>query len=135
MGSVATRLGAQSLTVSGAMKRRALLLTALALSGLWPGAGGGSEKALAMRDLEAAIRRDLPAGTPRSRVIAFLQEHKIPYHDSKDIAYFKGPRTVWGLLTRTASNRLLVVDTILTFEFDAEDKLASYSSHEQLVGP
>jgi hypothetical protein len=117
------------------MKRRALLLTALALSGLWPGGGGSAEKASAMRDLEAAVHRDLPPGTPRSRVIAFLQERKVPYHDSKDIAYFKGPRTIWGLLTRTASNRLLVVDTILTFEFDAEDKLASYSSREQLVGP
>src|SRR2546426_9524496 len=73
---------------------------------------GRSRRIAAMRGLEAAIRRDLPAGTPRSRVIAFLQENKIPYHDSKDIAYFKGPRTPWGLLTRTANNRLLLVDTI-----------------------
>src|SRR5437879_13117736 len=106
MGSVATWLGAQPLTVSGAMKRHALLLTALALSGLWPGGGGSSEKALAMRDLEAAVHRDLAPGTSRSRVIAFLQQHNVPYHDSTDIAYFKGPRTIWGLLTRTASKRL-----------------------------
>jgi len=117
------------------VKRRHLLLTALALSILRPTASSSSEKALTVKDLEAAIRRDLPSGTPRSRVITFLQEHKVPYHDSKEIAYFKGPRTIWGLLSRTASNRLLVVDTILTFEFDTQDNLVSYSSREQLVGP
>jgi len=113
------------------MTRRDLLLTIIVLSALRPTASNAQP----VKDLEAAIRRELPSGTPRTRVIAFLQEHKVPYHDSSDIAYFKGPRTVWGLLSRTASNRLLVVDTILTFEFDAHDKLTSYSSREQLVGP
>ena len=117
------------------MKRRDVLLTVLSLSGLSPTVSSGSEKAQTVKELEAAIRRELPSGTPRSRVIAFLQEHKVPYHDSKDISYFKGPRTIWGLLSRPASDRLLVVDTILTFEFDSQDRLISYSSREQLLGP
>jgi hypothetical protein len=117
------------------MRWRYLLLVALALSGLITTTGRSAEKAQPVKDLEITIRRELPSGTPRTRVIAFLQERKVPYHDSKEIAYFRGPRTVWGLLTRTATNRLLVVDTILTFEFDAEDKMISYSSREQLVGP
>jgi len=130
-----TWLGEQPLGPGAAVtKRRHLLLTILALCGLRPAASSSSEKPQAVKELEAAIRRELPSGTPRSRVIAFLQEHKVPYHDSKDIAYFKGPRTIWGLLSR-AANRLLIVDTILTFEFDTQDKLVSYSSREQLVGP
>jgi len=117
------------------MTRRHLLLTALTVFGLSPTVSSGWQKAQTVNDLETAIGRDLPSGTLRSRVIAFLQEHKVPYHDSKEIAYFKGPRTIWGLLSRTASNPLLVVDTVLTFEFDAQDKLVSYSRREQLVGP
>jgi hypothetical protein len=116
------------------MNRRFLLLTALALSGLRPTVSSSSDRAPAVKGLDDAIRRELPLGTPRSRVMAFLQERKVAYHDSKEIAYFKGPRTVWGLLSRTTSN-LLVVDTVLTFEFDDKDKLVSYSSREQLVGP
>ena len=115
------------------MNRRHLLLMALALSGLSPTASSGSEQTLAVKDLEEAIRRELPSGTSRSSVVSFLQKHQIPYHDSKDIAYFKGPRTIWGLLGRPKG--LLVVDTVLTFEFDAKDTLASYSRREQLVGP
>ena len=130
-----TWLGEFPLGPGAAVKRRHLLLTALALSGLRPAASSSSEEDQPVKELDAAIRRELPSGTPRSRVIAFLQEHTVPYHDSKEISYFKGPRTIWGLLSRTASNRLLVVDTILTFEFDPQDKLISYSSREQLVGP
>jgi hypothetical protein len=130
-----TWLGEQPIGPGAAVKRRHLLLTVLTLSGLRPMASSGSEKAQNVKELEGTIRRELPSGIPRSRVIAFLQEHKVPYHDSKDISYFKGPRTIWGLLSRTSSNRLLVVDTVLTFEFDSEDKLISYSSGEQLVGP
>jgi hypothetical protein len=116
------------------MNRRHLFLVALALSGLRPTASSGSEQTLAVKDLEEAIRRELPSRTSRSSVVSFLQKHQIPYHDSKDIAYFKGPRTLWGLLSRP-KGLLLVVDTVLTFEFDAKDTLASYSRREQLVGP
>lgn len=95
------------------MKRRFILPSALVLLGLWLAQGCTSEKVPNLKDLEAAIHRELPLGTPRSRVIGFLQERAILYHDSKDIAYFKGPRTIWGLLSRT-KGLLLVVDTVLT---------------------
>src|SRR5262245_11122367 len=116
------------------MNRRHLLLMALALSGLKPTAISGSQQMLAVKDLDEAIRRELPSGTAKSGVVSFLQKHQIPYHDSKDIADCKGPRTIWGLLSRP-KGLLLVVDTVLTFEFDTGEKLVSYSRREQPVGP
>jgi hypothetical protein len=116
------------------MNRRHLLLVALALYGLRPTASSGSEQTLVVQDLEKTIRREVPSGTSRSSVISFLQKHQIPYHDSRDITYFKGPRTIWGLLSRP-KGLLVVVDTVLTFEFDTNDRLVSYSSREQAVGP
>ena len=114
---------------------RVLLVSAIALSILALVGGVSSEDKGTVNELDAAIRRELRPGTTRSTVISFLQNRKIPYHDSKDITYFRGPRTVWGLLTRSARDRILVIDTILTFEFDGEDKLTSYSRREQVVGP
>ena len=114
------------------MTSRAVFV-ALGLLLLCSATAHGSDRPSEIMQLEAAIRRDLPPGTPRSTVLDFLQRHKIAHHDSKDIRYFNGPRTVWGLLSRSAG--LFVIDTVLTFEFDAEDKLISYSSREQRVAP
>jgi hypothetical protein len=117
----------------GATMTRRVIFVALGISLLCSATVPGSDRPAAIREVEAAIRRDLPPGTLRSTVLDFLQRHRIAHHDSKDIRYFNGPRTVWGLLER--SHGLFVIDTVLTFEFDAEDKLVSYSSREQLVGP
>ena len=85
-------------------------------------------------DLDAAIRRELPPGTSRRQVVAYLERCGIRHHDSNEIRYFKGPRTVWGLFSKGAGIPM-VRDTVLTFEFDPEDRLVSYSQREQLVGP
>ena len=110
-----------------------IIFVAIGLSLLCSATAHGVDRPSEIKQIEAAVRRDLPLGTPRSTVLDFLQRHKIVHHDSKDIHYFKGPRTVWGLRSRSAG--LFVIDTVLTFEFDAEDKLISYSSREQRVGP
>jgi hypothetical protein len=116
------------------MKRR-LLLYGLALSLSVAVRESRAEEETGVKELEATIRKELPTGTSRSDVIGFLQRQKIAYHDSADIAYFKGPRTVWGLSSRRSRSRVFVIDTILTFEFDPQDRLVSYSRREQTVGP
>jgi hypothetical protein len=68
--------------------------------GLRPTASSGSKQTLAVTDLAKTIRRELPSGTR-------LQGHFL-----------------WGLLS-WPKGLLLVVDTILTFEFDTDDKLVS----------
>jgi len=89
----------------------------------------------ALKELETAIRQELPLGSSRESVVGFLRRRAVPYHDSKDINYYQGPRTVWGMLTRSANNQMSAMDTILTFEFDTQDRLVSYSAKTRLVGP
>jgi hypothetical protein len=108
-----------------------------ALSGLMPTACSRytTTTPQALKELEAAILRELPLGTSRSTVIEFLQKHNVKYSDSNEKSNFKGPRTVWGLLTTPATSSMMVVDTLLTFEFDPQDKLVSYRRNDRLVGP
>ena len=109
-------------------------LTLVALLALLCGVtSADSDTPEAIRRLEEEIRRDLPSGTSLSAVVSFLRTHNVAHHDSKDISYFNGPRTIWGLILQRTG--LLVTDFVLTFEFDGQEKLASYSTRRQLVGP
>ena len=85
------------------------------------------------KELDSAIRRELPQGTTKRAVLAFLDQHKIPHEDSRDISYYTGPRRVWG--GRTPTPGLTVTDVILTFDFDENDRLVSYKMEKRTVGP
>lgn len=85
--------------------------------------------------LDTTIKREVPLGTERNAVIGFLQQHKIPYHDSKDVKNYKGPRTVWGSPPASEGLQVFTTDVVFTFEFDNQDKLVSYKMTKRLVGP
>lgn len=89
----------------------------------------------ATEQLDNTIKREVPIGTDRNTVISFLKEHKIPYHDSKDVKNYKGPRTVWGSPPPSEGLQIFATDIVFTFEFDDKDKLASYKMTKRLVGP
>ena len=95
--------------------------------------GCGKSKGGNVEHLDSAIRRELPLGTSKSTVLSFLEQHKIPRDDSRDISYYKGPRRVWGKLSE--SHGLTVTDFTFTFEFDEKDRLVSYTMKKQVVGP
>ena len=86
-----------------------------------------------MEHLDNIVRRELPLGTSKGAVLSFLEQHKVPHDDSKDISYYKGPARVWGKLSR--SHGVTVTDFIFTFEFDEKDKLVSYKMDKRPVGP
>jgi hypothetical protein len=95
--------------------------------------GCGKSKGGNAEHLDSTIRRELPLGTGKSAVLSFLEQHKIPRDDSRDISYYKGPRRVWGKLSE--SHGLTVTDFTFTFEFDEKDRLVSYTMKKQVVGP
>jgi hypothetical protein len=114
--------------VPNRLKKRvvALVLLALALAGCTRSNNADNE-------INRLVQQDLPMGTSRSAVVDFLQQHKIQYHDSKEIGYYNGPRTIWGALTQ--HNGFMAKDAVYTFEFDSGDRLTHYAMKTRNVGP
>ena len=115
------------------MSRR--LLLAIAIVVIWPSIATATHALPPLSQLEEAIKRDLPRGTALGTVIDFLEERHIDYEDSRLRAGFTGPRTVWATVTHKTWMLFFVRDTLFTFEFDSDGRLASYQSRSHLVGP
>jgi hypothetical protein len=78
--------------------------------------------------LEASIRAELPPGTPKMRVVQFVQTQKPLFYD--DLGAHLKTR-----LTGRAEDLMLRKDIVLDFEFDANGNLLSFSKKEFLTGP
>jgi len=76
--------------------------------------------------LDAAIKTELPTGTPKAQVIQFIQARKPQYCD--DLGTHVKAR-----LTGRAGNLIYRKDIILDFEFDARGRLLSFSKKEYLT--
>jgi hypothetical protein len=62
----------------------------------------------------------LPAGTPKSRVLFYLNSQGFPLENSND------PRVIAATIHHVDTETLKPVTARVTFQFDAEDKLKSY---------
>jgi hypothetical protein len=77
--------------------------------------------------LDAAIKAELPPGTPKFKVEQFLQARKPLFCD--DLGSHVKAR-----LTGRAENLIIRKDVILDFEFDTNGKLVSFSKKVYLTG-
>lgn len=75
--------------------------------------------------LDAAIKTELPAGTPKARVIQFIQTRKPLFWD--DLGSHVKAR-----ITGRAGNLIYHKDIVLDFEFDSSGNLVSCSKKESL---
>jgi hypothetical protein len=76
--------------------------------------------------LDAAIKRELPPGSPKAQVINFMQaRHPVAYDDLGS--------QVKARLSGRAENLIYRKDVILTFEFDSDGRLSSYDKKEYLT--
>ena len=78
------------------------------------------------QELDAAIKRELPAGTPKAHVIDFIQARKPLFWDDQG-AHVK------ARITGRAGNLIYRKDIMLDFEFDPSGRLLSYSKKEYLT--
>jgi hypothetical protein len=85
-----------------------------------------SNYVLDSQKLEAAIKAELPHGTPRANVIQFIQARKPRAWDDLG-AHVK------ARMTGRAGNLIYRKDIVLDFEFDTSGKLLSYSKKEYLT--
>ena len=75
--------------------------------------------------LDAAIKTELPPGTPKARVIQFIQARKPMFCD--DLGTHVKTR-----MTGRAGNLIYSKDIVLDFEFDGSGRLVSFSKKVDL---
>lgn len=85
-----------------------------------------SHYVLDSRKLDAAIKAELPAGTPKAQVIQFLQTRKPLFWDDQG-------EHVKARIVGRAGNLIYRKDIVLDFQFDPNGKLLSYTQKEYLT--
>ena len=109
------------------MKKKLLLSGLLLLAtGLSVWLSLRSHYVLDSRKLDAAIRAELPPGTPKLDVIQFLLARKPLVWDDEG-------SHVKARMTGRAGNLIYRKDVVLDFEFDPSGRLLSYSKQEYLT--
>jgi hypothetical protein len=73
-----------------------------------------------LRQLDEMLDSQLPVGTPKSRVIVYLNSQGFPVEDSTD------PHAITATVHHVDTETLKPATATVTFHFDAEDKLKSY---------
>lgn len=80
---------------------------------------------LSSRELTEAMQRTLPMGASKMQVVGFIEaRHPVAYDDTGS--------TVKARLSGRAENIIYRKDIVVTFEFDAQGRLSSYSTKEYL---
>jgi hypothetical protein len=86
----------------------------------------GQHYVLNSAKLDKAIKSEVPPGTPKVRVIAFIEtRHPVAYDDMG--AQLK------ARLQGLAENMVYRKDIVITFDFSPDGKLLSYSTKEYLT--
>jgi hypothetical protein len=78
------------------------------------------------RKLDAAIKMELPPGTPKAQVIQFIQARRPLFWDDQG-AHVK------ARMTGRAGHLIYRKDIVLDFEFDASGRLLTCSKKEYLT--
>lgn len=73
--------------------------------------------------LDKAIKTEVPVGTPKARVVTFIQSQDPIEYDDMGLQ-------LKARLQGLAENMIYRKDIVITFEFSPEGKLLSYSTKE-----
>jgi hypothetical protein len=90
---------------------------ALALSGCKQGSHTSDPR---LRQIDEMLDSQLPAGTPKSRVLFYLSSQGFPAENTND------PHVIAATIHHVDTETLKPATARVTFQFDAEDKLKSY---------
>jgi hypothetical protein len=74
-----------------------------------------------LREIDEMLDTRLPEGSTKSRVVIYLSSQGFPLQPSKD------PRELVALVHHVDTETLKPVTALVTFHFDAADKLKSYN--------
>jgi hypothetical protein len=86
----------------------------------------GQHYVLDSTKLDKAIKTEVPLGTPKDRVVTFIQtRHPVAYDDTGT--------QLKARLQGLAENMVYRKDIVITFEFSPDGQLLSYSSKEYLT--
>jgi hypothetical protein len=95
-------------------------------------AADNHETTMTKEQIDVFIAKELPKGSSRSTVIAFLEKQKIAYADHAT----SGDPTSVGAIFRNISGSSVIVKTAVHVNFVFRDnRLESYSLSEQFTGP
>lgn len=106
----------------------------LAITALAPGCSGSDGKApkVSRAQIEAALQKEVPAGSSRADVVAFLDKGKVEHSGHRSDG---PPDTILAIYRNVEGGTATVEKAIqITFKFN-DDKLAEYSVSEKLTGP
>jgi len=73
-----------------------------------------------LRQIDQMLDSQLPAGTPRARVIVYLNSQGFAFENGAD------PKSLKATVHHVDTESLKPVTASATFHFDAEDKLTTY---------
>lgn len=74
------------------------------------------------------IGSELPTGTPKNRVVQFLENRGLNYSDDRE------EREIVTLIRDTARDFFVVTDIQIIFEFDEQNRLQNYRVKEVYTG-
>jgi hypothetical protein len=94
-----------------------------------------TERRISVEDVKKELRREIPPGTKRSEVAAYLDAKAIPHsHDGASEAD-EYQETEVALIRNSSNSFLIRGDIQIRFRFDESDKLTDYSVQEIFTGP
>jgi len=97
-----------------------LFATVLALGALGGCRRSGHTSDPRLRQIDEMLDAQLPVGTPRPRVILYLNSQGFPNDPGSD------PRSLTATIHHIDTESLKPVTASVTFHFDSEDKLQTY---------
>jgi hypothetical protein len=82
-----------------------------------------------LRQIDAMLNTQLPQGTPKSRVVFFLNTQGFPLENSGD------PKVVVAVVHHVDTDTLQPATARVTFHFDASGKLSAYELVQAPASP
>ena len=82
--------------------------------------------------VEALVKEDLPLGTSRERVVAFLEKHKVEHSGNSAGAV---PETIYAIYRNTEGGTSVVKKSVQLTLYFKNEQLYSYDVKEMFTGP
>lgn len=82
------------------------------------------------KEIEALVRKEVPAGSSSAQVITFLDANKIEHS-----GYQEKQRTIYGIVRNTSQGAMMKGSIQIEFHFDERAKLKDHTVKEVFTGP